>query len=91
MNLRSYQLDAIDNLRTSLQSGKKRPVISLPTGAGKTIIAAAIIRMAREKHKRVAFVVPSLTLIDQTVARFESNGIWEIGVMQARIERRVTG
>ena len=86
MNLRSYQLDAIDNLRTSLQGGKKRPVISLPTGAGKTIIAAAIIRMAREKHKRVAFVVPSLTLIDQTVARFESNGIWEIGVMQAMHE-----
>lgn len=86
MQLRTYQTDAIVRLRESLQNNKKRIVMALPTGAGKTVIAASLIRSAREKNKRVAFVVPSLTLIDQTVARFESNGIWEIGVMQANHE-----
>jgi len=86
MQLRDYQISAIESLRSSLATGHKRPVVALPTGAGKTVIAASIIRMAREKNRRVAFVVPSLTLIDQTVARFESNGIWEIGVMQAMHE-----
>lgn len=86
MQLRNYQISAIESLRSSLATGHKRPVVALPTGAGKTVIAASIIRMAREKNRRVAFVVPSLTLIDQTVARFESNGIWEIGVMQAMHE-----
>jgi DNA repair protein RadD len=82
MELREYQTQAIERLRSSLGSGKKRPVMQLPTGAGKTVIAAAIIKMARAKGKRVIFAVPALSLIDQTVNRFTQNGIWEIGVMQ---------
>lgn len=80
--LRDYQTQAIDSLRMSLAAGKKRPVLMAPTGAGKTVIAAAIIRMAREKGKRVMFVVPMLSLIDQTVERFAQNGITEVGVIQ---------
>jgi DNA repair protein RadD len=85
--LRDYQTDAIAKLRKSLSSGHKRPVVQLPTGAGKTIAAAEIVRMALEKGKRVLFCVPSLSLIDQTVERFEGHDIWEIGVIQAMHER----
>jgi DNA repair protein RadD len=42
---------------------------------------------ARAKDKRVAFVVPALSLIDQTVAAFEAEGIADIGVMQGIHER----
>ena len=84
--LRNYQEQAIQKLRHSLGTGKRRPVVQLPTGAGKTVIAASIITMARSKGKRVIFAVPSLTLIDQTVERFRQNGITEIGVMQAQHE-----
>jgi superfamily II DNA or RNA helicase len=66
--------------------GKKHPVIQAPTGAGKTVIAAAIVKMAREKNKTVLFTVPSLSLIDQTVERFRQNGITEVGVMQGTHE-----
>jgi hypothetical protein len=82
MDLRKYQTDAISQLRRSLGTGKKRPVVMAPTGAGKTIIAASIIRMAREKGSKVIFCVPMLSLIDQTVKRFQAHGIWDIGVMQ---------
>ena len=81
--LRQYQTDAIDKLRKSLSLGNRRPVVQMPTGAGKTIAAAEIVRMAREKGKRVLFCVPAISLIDQTVDKFEKHDIWEIGVIQA--------
>lgn len=83
MNLRDYQTRAIEQLRQSLGAGHRRPVVQSPTGSGKTVIGAAIIRMAREKGNRVIFTVPSISLIDQTVERFRQNGIYDIGVMQA--------
>jgi len=86
MKLRDYQERAIAELRSRLMQGKKRPVIQAPTGAGKTVIAAAIVKMAREKNKTVLFTVSSLSLIDQTVERFRQNGITEVGVMQGMHE-----
>jgi len=82
-SLRDYQIDALDKLRSSLKAGNRRPVVQMPTGAGKTIMAAAIIQAARENDKRVMFTVPALSLIDQTVQRFENFGITDIGVIQA--------
>jgi len=82
MELRDYQKDAIAKLKQALVAGHKRPVLHSPTGSGKTVIAASVVEMARQKGKRVIFAVPALSLIDQTVERFVSNGIIEIGVMQ---------
>ncbi len=81
--LRPYQTTAIDRLRASLRAGHRRPMLMLPTGGGKTMIAAAIVEMARAKGNRIVFAVPALELIDQTVAAFEAEGITGIGVMQA--------
>lgn len=81
--LREHQLRAIGMLRQSLRSGCKRPVLQMPTGAGKTRTAAEIVAGALAKGNRVAFTVPAISLVDQTVAAFESEGIDAIGVMQA--------
>jgi superfamily II DNA or RNA helicase len=86
MELRDYQVETIDELRNRLRSGKRRPVVQAPTGAGKTVMAAAIVKMARANNAKVLFVVPALSLIDQTVERFQQNGIDEIGVIQASHE-----
>ena len=83
IKLRDYQQGAIDALREALAAGYKRPVMQAPTGAGKTVIAAALVNMAREKGKRVIFSVPAISLINQTVERFRANGIFDIGVIQA--------
>ena len=81
--LRPYQLAAIDEARKAIVSGKNRPVLQLPTGAGKTKIAAEITNMKLARGSRVAFVVPFLSLIDQTVAAFRREGMDDIGVIQA--------
>jgi len=86
MQLRDYQQTAIERLKQALLQGSRRPVVQAPTGAGKTVIAAAIVNMARQKDKRVLFCVPALSLIDQTVDRFRANGIFDIAVMQGQHE-----
>ena len=73
---------AIDLLRNSLASGKRRPMIQAPTGFGKTVVSAAIVEGALRKGNPVLFVVPFLSLVDQTVERFAEQGIRSIGVMQ---------
>lgn len=83
MELRPYQSEAIQNIRDSLRSGVRRLVVQAATGAGKTKVASAIVQMAQQKGNRVAFVVPAISLIDQTVESFWSDGIRDIGVIQA--------
>ena len=80
--LHPHQQRALEDLRCSLASGKKRPMLQAPTGFGKTLTAAHIVQGALGKGKRVAFVVPALSLIDQTVSAFEAEGIECVGVMQ---------
>ena len=78
-----HQERAIAGLRQSLTSKRKRPMLQMPTGSGKTLTSAHIVAGALGKGKRVAFCVPRKTLVDQTVREFEREGISAIGVMQA--------
>lgn len=84
MELRPYQQKAIDDLRAEIALGHK-VVLAAPTGAGKTRIASEVFALAREKGSRVAFVVPFLSLIDQTMKAFVKAGLPEedISIVQA--------
>ena len=82
LDLRPYQHKAIDGLRGALRSGASRPVLQAPTGAGKTKIATAIVANALEKGRRVAFCVPAVSLIDQTLRAFHDDGIKDMGAQQ---------
>lgn len=85
--LRPYQERAIALIRSSLARGNRRVVAQLPTGGGKSLMAAKITEGARGKGNRVIFTVPAVSLIDQTVAAFEAEGLDGIGVMQANHPR----
>lgn len=84
-HLHPHQVAAIDGVWQSFASGHRRPMLELPTGSGKTVIAQAITARALAKGRRVAFCVPFLGLIDQTFDRFVQFGIdpADIGVIQA--------
>ena len=86
-SLRPHQERALEAIRASLAGGRRHPMLMMPTGGGKTLLAAHIIPRALDKGKRVAFTVPAINLIDQTVAAFEAEGIHAIGVMQGIHER----
>lgn len=80
--LRPHQERALEALRNSLRAGHKRPLIQAPTGFGKTLTAAHVIRRALDKGNRVIFTVPALSLIEQTVDAFRKEGIYSVGVLQ---------
>jgi superfamily II DNA or RNA helicase len=48
-----HQTQAIEMLRQSLGSGKRRPVLQAPTGFGKTRLAAAVVEGALSKNQSV--------------------------------------
>ncbi len=73
-------------LRRSLGTGHTRPMLLMPTGAGKTVVAEHIVQGALDKGKRVMFVVPAISLVNQTIASFMTAGIESIGVVQATHE-----
>ena len=82
--LRPLQHAALDSLKSSLRAGKRRIVVQAPCGFGKTVLGAHMAAGALKKGNRCAFVVPFLSLIDQTFERFVHNGIEpsDMGVMQ---------
>ena len=81
MELRPYQEQAIHSVRQAARNGDV--VLQLPTGAGKTVVAGSMIKSALAKGKRVAFLVPYISLIDQTWQSFLKQGIKDIGVIQS--------
>lgn len=85
-DLRPYQADAVASLRDSVARGARAPLLVLPTGAGKTVVAAHLIRSAREKNKRVLFLAPRRELVHQTCEKLAQVDVVH-GVMMAG-ERR---
>jgi superfamily II DNA or RNA helicase len=81
VELRPYQVEAIEATRRAAAQGSV--ILQLPTGSGKTVIAGDIVKRALAKGKRVAFLVPYISLIDQTWQSFYKQGIKDIGVIQA--------
>lgn len=81
--LRDYQDAARQQIYAAFGQGHQRVICKMPTGAGKTALAGSMIGMEQAIGNRVAFVVPFLSLIDQTVDRFREYGLTDIGVIQA--------
>lgn len=81
--LRAYQQQALDDIRATVAQGVRRLVVQLPTAGGKTLLSAAIVNGALEKKNRVAFCVPRIALVDQTIEEYWREGITNVGAVQA--------
>ena len=86
--LRPYQVEAVENIRAAIRAGKRRILLTLPTGAGKTLTAASMIAGALARERRSQFVAHRKELIDQTVTAFARLGITSVGVVRAGDKRR---
>jgi len=75
MQLRDYQTQAIEDIRTSIKRGNKRVVLQASCGAGKTIVAAQIVKQAIAKDKKVVFLVHYRQLAHQAMERFTAYGM----------------
>lgn len=82
MQLREYQKDQVTDLREGIRDGALIQMLMSPTGSGKTEVAKHIIASAAAKNRKVWFIVDSVKLLDQTLARFHKDGIYA-GAIQA--------
>lgn len=80
--LRAYQTKTITDIREKISQGKKRILVVLATGAGKTSVAAEIIRLARGKDKKSLFIAHRQELIYQAHSRFADIGM-DAGIIMA--------
>ncbi len=65
--LRYYQVEAIKAVQQSVSEGKKRFLLEMATGTGKTLTAAALIKLFYRtgNARRILFLVDRLELEDQ--------------------------
>lgn len=75
ITLRPYQSRAIAATRASIVSGKKAPLIVAPTGAGKTVMGAAIVRGCVERGKKVVWCAHRRELITQGASTLAKLGL----------------
>ena len=70
--LRDYQIRAVRGLQRAVQDGKDRFLFEMATGTGKTLVAAAVIKLFLRtgNASRVLFLVDRLELEDQANRAF---------------------
>ena len=70
--LRPYQLKAVHSLQAAVDAGKDRFLFEMATGTGKTLTAAAVVKLflRSSNASRVLFLVDRLELEDQAQKAF---------------------
>ena len=71
--LRKYQKNTIELCRKAYKNGKRKILVVLPTGAGKTVIFTDQIKTSLKKNKRVLVVVRRRSIVMQTKGRISQD------------------
>ena len=73
--LRPYQAEVIERIDAAIAAGYRRLLVVAPTGAGKTVIAAALTAAAVDDGRRVLFLAHRRELITQASAKLYAAGV----------------
>jgi DNA repair protein RadD len=73
--LRPYQHKVIDDFYTAIRAGKRRPLVCMPTGSGKTVLFAEIIRRQVANGFKVIVLAHRRELIGQASAKLHAAGV----------------
>jgi len=84
--LRQYQEKAIEGLRQALRAGKKKIVMALPTGGGKSHIFGQVISNCLDNGKTVLWLVHRRNLVNQMANVLEEHFEINPGIIMAGIE-----
>jgi superfamily II DNA or RNA helicase len=77
LSLRPDQITLINDLYGAIAGGCRNPLLVAPTGAGKTVMAARIMRGALDKSRRLLFCVHLDALVAQTFDKLQRFGLTE--------------
>ena len=86
IRLRDYQFETIEKVECSLDvEDVQRILLILPTGSGKTVIAAELISRAVNRNQRVAFLAHRRELVHQCSDKLKKFGI-DHGIIMAGVK-----
>ena len=85
--LRKYQSDIIVDFHRAVASGTRRIMLVAPTGAGKTVIFADIVRSQVAASKSVLVFAHRREIISQTGGKLHALGVSH-GIIQAGFSPR---
>jgi len=71
MKLRTYQSNLIEDIRKEMRKGIKNIVLQAPTGCGKTVLTAFMIKETVRRNHECLFIVHRRELIEQSAETFE--------------------
>jgi superfamily II DNA or RNA helicase len=83
VELRPYQIEVIDAFHKTVEAGVRRIMMVAPTGAGKTIIGAHIIRAMASAGRSVLVLAHRREIIKQTSRKLYDNGVEDHGIILA--------
>jgi DNA repair protein RadD len=75
MQLRSYQQQAVLDLRNAFRFGYRAPLLCLPTGGGKTIVFTVIAQASANRGRRVLILVHRRELLRQASDKLTAVGL----------------
>jgi DNA repair protein RadD len=87
--LRPYQAEIIAEFERKVAAGQRRVIIVMPTGSGKTVVAAEVARKAVSNNERVLFLAHRREIISQTSQKLFDVDL-EHGIIQAGFPVRLT-
>jgi superfamily II DNA or RNA helicase len=82
MKLHPYQVELVAEYERKVAEGIRRIIIVAPTGAGKTVIAAEIIKRAIAKSQRILFIAHRDELLTQARDKLKNFGV-TAGIIKA--------
>ena len=82
MKLRPYQEQALNEIRRHYAASRKKVLLHLATGGGKTLIFCQVMKGAVEKKKKAIIVVRGRELVNQASERLSREGV-DHGVFMA--------
>jgi superfamily II DNA or RNA helicase len=75
INLRNYQNQLIEDIRSSMRKGHQHIVCQSPTGSGKTIMFSFIVKQSEYNGLRCLVLTDRIELLEQAGGTFEKVGI----------------
>lgn len=75
MNLRQYQIQAMNDIRRQYAAGHRSPVLVANCGWGKSCTAAEIAKLSAAKSNRVLVIAHRVELIEQLQDTFDAWGV----------------
>lgn len=75
MQLRNYQLNAMERIRQAYRNGFNSPILVAVCGFGKSVVAAEIAKLSTQKNNHVLVIAHRIELIEQLTSTFIAWGV----------------